>query len=279
MKTIFKRLSSLAFIISASACVLLPSMASAHPSWVLPSHFSVSKQEGDWITFDVTASHGTFVADKPASAEGTYVLMPDGRKERPAYTVKGKRRSVFDFFFVEQGTHKVVADNPAMYLTTFKSGRRDAVKRIRANKSDRAQMLPKDAKDVVSMKYQRRAETYITVNAPSEKALAPSNKGFEALPVTLPGDMVEGEPVVFKYLFNGQPASGLEVEIRREGTLYRNQQEEVILTANEQGEIRFTPKAAGRYLSIAVHSDKVENDPLADQHRTMLNITFEVQLN
>lgn len=279
MNTLIKRLRTLAMMIGASICITLPLTASAHPSWVLPSHFSVSKQEGDWITFDVTASHGTFVADKPASAEGTYVLMPDGRKERPAYTVKGKRRSVFDFFFVEQGTHKVVADNPAMYLTTYKSGRRDAVKRIRANKPESEHMLPKDAREVTSIKFQRRAETYITVNAPSQKSLEPSNQGFETVPVTLPGDMIEGEPVVFKYLFNGQPAKGLEVEIRREGTLYRNKQEEVILIADEKGEIRFTPKAAGRYLSIAVHSEKVASDPLADQYRTMLNVTFEVLLN
>nr|WP_252973493.1 DUF4198 domain-containing protein [Vibrio navarrensis] len=50
--------------------------ASAHPRWLLPSEFSISSQEGDWITTDATASHGTFVFDKPLSVDSGYVLTP-----------------------------------------------------------------------------------------------------------------------------------------------------------------------------------------------------------
>lgn len=64
-----------------AAALIAPSLVSAHPLWVLPSHFTVSKQEGDWVTFDVTASHGTFVFDKPASVEGAYVVMPNGEQK------------------------------------------------------------------------------------------------------------------------------------------------------------------------------------------------------
>ncbi|EVU13260.1 hypothetical protein D046_6023A, partial [Vibrio parahaemolyticus V-223/04] len=70
--------------------------AQAHPRWVLPSHFTVSKEGGDWLTFDVTASHGTFVFDKPAGSEQAFVIMPDGRSERPNFVIRGKRRSMFD---------------------------------------------------------------------------------------------------------------------------------------------------------------------------------------
>jgi len=42
----------------------------------------------------VTASHGTFVFDKPAGSESAEVIMPDGRKERPNFVVRGKRRSI-----------------------------------------------------------------------------------------------------------------------------------------------------------------------------------------
>lgn len=76
--------------------------AQAHPRWVLPSHFTVSKEGGDWLTFDVTASHGTFVFDKPAGSDQAFVVMPDGRSERPNFVVRGKRRSMFDFFFLQK---------------------------------------------------------------------------------------------------------------------------------------------------------------------------------
>ena len=62
--------------------------AQAHPRWVLPSHFTVSKEGGDWLTFDVTASHGTFVFDKPAGSDQAFVVMPDGRSERPNFVVR-----------------------------------------------------------------------------------------------------------------------------------------------------------------------------------------------
>lgn len=68
--------------------------AQAHPRWILPSHFTVSKEGGDWLTFDVTASHGTFVFDKPAGSESAQIIMPDGRKERPNFVIRGKRRSL-----------------------------------------------------------------------------------------------------------------------------------------------------------------------------------------
>lgn len=56
------------------ACAVIAGLAvsasaNAHPRWVLPSHFTVSKEGGDWLSFDVTASHGTFIYDKPASTE------------------------------------------------------------------------------------------------------------------------------------------------------------------------------------------------------------------
>lgn len=110
------------------ACVLLAGMAvsataNAHPRWILPSHFTVSKEGGDWLTFDVTASHGTFVFDKPAGSETGQIVMPDGRIQYPSYVTKGKRRSIFDFYFEEEGTHKVRVNNVPSYYTQYKAGR------------------------------------------------------------------------------------------------------------------------------------------------------------
>ncbi|NOI70899.1 DUF4198 domain-containing protein [Vibrio owensii] len=253
--------------------------AQAHPRWVLPSHFTVSKEGGDWLTFDVTASHGTFVFDKPAGSEQAFVIMPDGRSERPNFVVRGKRRSMFDFFFVEEGTHKVAINNQPSYYTQYKAGRRDTVKWAKASKADRASVIPEKARDVVTQLSYTRAESYVTVGMPTEKALEIEGKLLEMKPITHPSDIIEGEEVTFQFFFNGEPQQGVTAEITREGTLYRNHQEQIDVVSDKYGKITFTPDVAGRYLMKANYKGELKNDPLADKASMNVHLTFETQLN
>lgn len=253
--------------------------AQAHPRWVLPSHFTVSKEGGDWLTFDVTASHGTFVFDKPAGSEQAFVIMPDGRSERPNFVVRGKRRSMFDFFFVEEGTHKVAINNQPSYYTQYKAGRRDTVKWAKASKADRASVIPEKARDVVTQLSYTRAESYVTVGMPTEKALEIEGKLLEMKPITHPSDIIEGEEVIFQFFFNGEPQQGVTAEITREGTLYRNHQEQIDVISDKDGKITFTPDVAGRYLMKANYKGELKNDPLADKASMNVHLTFETQLN
>ncbi|MGR5068394.1 DUF4198 domain-containing protein [Vibrio alfacsensis] len=253
--------------------------AQAHPRWVLPSHFTVSKEGGDWLTFDVTASHGTFVFDKPAGSEQAFVIMPDGRSERPNFVVRGKRRSMFDFYFEEEGTHKVAINNQPSYYTQYKAGRRDTVKRAKASKADRASVIPEKARDVVTLLSYTRAESYVTVGMPTEKVFEIEGKWLEMKPLTHPSDIIEGEEVIFQFFFNGEPQQGVTAKITREGTLYRNHQEQIDVVSDIDGKITFTPEVAGRYLMKANYKGELKNDPLADKTSANVHLTFETQLN
>ena len=253
--------------------------AQAHPRWVLPSHFTVSKEGGDWLSFDVTASHGTFVFDKPAGSEQAFVIMPDGRSERPNFVVRGKRRSMFDFYFEEEGTHKVAINNQPSYYTQYKAGRRDTVKWAKASKADRASVIPEKVRDVVTQLSYTRAESYVTVGMPTEKALEIEGKLLEMKPLTHPSDIIEGEEVIFQFFFNGEPQQGVTAEITREGTLYRNHQEQIDVVSDKDGKITFTPEVAGRYLMKANYKGELKNDPLADKASANVHLTFETQLN
>ncbi|MGR5179301.1 DUF4198 domain-containing protein [Vibrio alginolyticus] len=253
--------------------------AQAHPRWVLPSHFTVSKEGGDWLTFDVTASHGTFVFDKPAGSDQAFVVMPDGRSERPNFVVRGMRRSMFDFFFTEEGTHKVAINNQPSYYTQYKAGRRDTVKWARASKAERGDVLPEQARDVVTQLSYTRAESYITVGMPTDKALEIEGKMLEMKPITHPSDIIEGEPVTFQFFFNGEPQEGVTAEITREGTMYRNHQEQIDVVSDKDGKVIFTPEVAGRYLMKANYKGELKDNPLADKASANVHLTFETQLN
>lgn len=263
---------------SMLAVLSFASLANAHPRWVLPSHFTISKEGGDWLSFDVTASHGTFVFDKPAGSETAQVVMPDGRKERPDFVLRGKRRSVFDFYFSAQGTHKVQINNQVGYLTSFKAGHRDTPKRLRANKVEREALLPKAPRDVLTTMTYTRAESYITVGKPSEKAFELEGKYLELLPITHPSDIVAQGPVRLQFYFNGEAQAGVKVDITREGTLYRNHQEQIEVISDAQGFIMFTPDVAGRYLLKAQHVGDLLDNPLADRMSANVHLTFEAVL-
>ncbi|PSU36073.1 DUF4198 domain-containing protein [Photobacterium lutimaris] len=265
------------------ACALLAGMAvsataNAHPRWILPSHFTVSKEGGDWLTFDVTASHGTFVFDKPAGSETGQIVMPDGRIQYPSYVTKGKRRSVFDFYFEEDGTHKVRVNNVPSYYTQYKAGRRDTVKWVKAHKAERDEVLPKKSRDVITQISYTRAETYVTVGKPTEKAFEIEGKYLELVPVTHPADIVEGEEVTFQFFFNGEPQQGVTAEITREGTLYRNHQEQIDVVSDDQGLVSFVPEHAGRWLMKANYKGDLENNALADRASVNVHLTFEAVL-
>ncbi|MEZ8168202.1 DUF4198 domain-containing protein [Vibrio tasmaniensis 1F-187] len=252
--------------------------AQAHPRWVLPSHFTVSKEGGDWLTFDVTASHGAFVYDKPAGSENAYVIMPDGRNERPNFVVRSKRRSIFDFYFEEEGTHKVAINNQPSYYTLYKAGRRDTEKWIKATKVERDSLLPENPRDVITQLSFTRAESYITVGKPTETVFKIEGKLLELKPVTHPSDILEGEPVTFQFFFNGEIQKDVKVDITREGTLYRNHQEQIDLVSNENGEITFTPAVAGRYIMKANYKGELVDNPLADKASANVHLTFEAQI-
>ncbi|MGF1879125.1 DUF4198 domain-containing protein [Photobacterium frigidiphilum] len=273
-----KKLKALTMACTVVAGLAATATANAHPRWVLPSHFTVSKEGGDWLTFDVTASHGTFVFDKPAGSESAQVVMPDGRKERPNFVIRGKRRSIFDFYFEEEGTHKVQINNAPSYYTQYKAGRRDTVKWAPANKAERDTLLPEKSRDVVTQLSFTRAESYITVGKPTDKALEMDGKYLELLPITHPSDIVEGEEVSFQFYFNGEPQQGVTAEITREGTLYRNQQEQIDVISDNEGKITFTPDVAGRYLMKANYKGELKNNPLADTASVNVHFTFEAML-
>ena len=276
MNTKLKRLA----LSGVMAIGLVSSTAAlAHPRWVLPSHFTVSKEGGDWLTFDVTASHGTFVCDKPAGSDRAFVIMPDGRSERPNFVVKGKRRSMFDFYFEEEGTHKVAINNEPTYYTQYKVGRRDTVKWLKANKVERDALLTEGSRDIVTQLSYTRAESYVTVGKPTEKALEIEGKLLEMKPLTHPSDIVEGEPVIFQFFYNGTPQKGVTAEITREGTLYRNHQQQIDVTSDKDGKISFTPDVAGRYLMKANYKGQLNNHLLADKASVNVHLTFEAQLN
>lgn len=85
-------------IIALTLTCAISTQTFAHSRWVLPTHFNLSAENGEWIMLDITASNETFNVDKARGADLVKVIMPDEKISRPSSTYKGHRKSLADYF-------------------------------------------------------------------------------------------------------------------------------------------------------------------------------------
>lgn len=255
--------------------VAISSQASAHSRWLLPSHYTLSSEQGEWIALDATASNEVFNVDKALSIDPLNILTPSGKKTRPSSTYKAHRKSVADYFVKESGTYKITNNATPNYFSRYKV--EDKHQRARVNKVELNALVPSNATNLQTTYGLTRVETYITMNNPTEN-YAIDGTFLELLPKTHPAEIVENEEATFAFTYHGKVQAGVEIEIMRDGARYRNNPEAIKLVTNSKGEITFTPTQAGRYLLIAEYKQDAKNTTLADKEHGGIFLTFETQL-
>lgn len=259
--------------------LLLVAQATAHNRWILPSHFNLSNDKGEWVMVDVTASNETFNVDKPMGAEKMRITAPDGKSLFPSSSYRGHRKSVVDIHLEKNGTYQLKMGGEASYWTGYKIKGKEEEQWLRnVNKEQRKSKLPKGAYDAHTVESSGSILTYITLNSPSENFQA-NNQGLEFVPITHPSDIAQGEAAKFKFILNGKAQSGVKVEVIREGVRYRNEPESLKLTTNAEGVVDFTLEHAGRYLLMAEFEREVTDYALADVIDGKIFLTFEAVLN
>jgi len=258
-----------------ASLVLAASTVSAHPMWMLPSEFSLSGEKSEWVTVDVSASHTYFGFDKGLPLDNVVIHSPDGDQNHLGSYFKGHRRSVFDVEIDQKGTYKLELKRPVFYMTLYKSGKRDAMKRLfGADKQQAKERLPKNARDVVAKKVIVTSQSFITSGAPTTTTTAPAAKGLAIELTTHPADVVTGEELSFRVLFDGKPQAGVEVEITPGGTKYRDDRKYTLIGTDSSGIVKYTPQQNGPHILGAYYTKKIDT-PLADELLAMHYLTFE----
>ena len=290
-----KRISLLAALIAAA----LPFSAIAHKQWLVPSSTVVAGKDV-WITVDAAVSNQLYYPDHVAMRlDNIVITAPDGSTHKPQNPATGKYRSVFDVQLEQQGTYRIANVNAGVSARWDTPESLAAAKAAKANPppagggmggpggggprggmlrnataEDLATKIPKDALNVQVTEGYGRVETFATNGSTS--AVKPIGKGLELVPVTHPNDLFAGEAATFRLVVDGKPASGLEVEIVRGGTRYRNAQGEIKATTDAKGEFSVTWPEAGMYWLETATSDANTSVPQAKQRRLSYVGTFEV---
>jgi len=256
-----------------TGALLLSPAAQAHKRWLLPSHTVVS--ESQWVTVDASVSNDIFDVDRPYPLKALEAVGPDGKAATVDNRLEGHRRSVFDIKLTQPGSYRLTLPGQSHFLSWQQDGE---TQRRRGWSGAEALLaeLPDNAEQVALTETHSRLEAFITVGAPNTKALEPSGQGLELQPITHPNDLYTGENARFRFLVDGEPTEGVEVEVVPAGTRYRDSQDHWTLTSDANGEITVNWPGAGRYYLEAGYADDRAEHPKAQQRRLQYLATFEV---
>lgn len=262
--------------------ILLPALALllafpltsyAHKVWLLPSQTVLSGAE-PLVTVDAAVSNDLFYFNHhPLRLDNLVIVAPDGTKVEGENQATLRYRSVFDLPLRQEGTYRLAVVNDGLFASWEENGER---RRFRGNAETFATDVPKDATNLQVSESVGRIETFVTNGAPTEKALAPTGRGIELVAITHPNDLYAGEEGRFQLLIDGKPAPGLEVEIIRGGTRYRNSQDEVQVKTDAKGEFTVQWTEPGMYWLETSTSDSKTQLPQASNRRLSYTATLEV---
>ncbi len=263
-------LRSIALTALAAATLSFSTAASAHNVWLLPSSTVLAKAET--ITVDAAVSNDLFFFNHvPLALDNLRIEGPDGQLRQAENPHRGKLRSVFDLKIEQPGSYRLAVLNRGLFASYLLKGER---KRWRGTAEALAGAIPAEATEVEVTESFGRIETWVTLGKPSVPS--PAGQGLELQALSHPNDLVSGERADFVLLLDGKPAAGVEVTAIREGTRYRDRQDEMNTQTDARGEFAFTWDAPGMYwLEATAHDDKVSH-PAAKERRLMYTVTLEV---
>ena len=257
-------LLSLAIGMSASA-------AQAHGVWITSSSSVLSAPQ--FVTFDAAASSVPFIIDhRPLVIDALSISAPDGSKVLPVNVMKGELRTVFDAKLEQTGTYRL-----ELLRSGFRANWKDAEnkpKRFMGTAEALSKEVPADAKELKVTESINRMENFVTVGKPS--ALKTTGSGLELVMGTHPNDLVAGEPVELTFFVDGKPTEGVEVEMIRSQSRYRNKLDEKKYKTDKNGKIKVALQDAGLYWLDADFKDNKVSNKLAAERSLAYVLTLEV---
>ncbi|HEY9091369.1 DUF4198 domain-containing protein [Parasphingorhabdus sp.] len=268
--SIKRHLKSIAIALPLMGLIAGP--ADAHRRWLLPSA-TVMSGEKEVVTFDAASSNELFVFDHRAMPLNDLVVLgPDGKAIDAKILGSGATRSSFDVEMAKQGTYRIALVNGGL-MAFYKLGQER--KRWRGTAEELDSAFPEGATDINISLVSGRTETFATLGAPNETALAPTNQGLEMVPVSHPNDLVVGEAAQFKFLIDGKPAADMEIEWVRGGTRYRDTVEDMNLKTDAAGIFEVTVDEPGLYYLEASVSDDEVSIPKVNSRRSSYSAVLE----
>lgn len=302
--------------LAAAAALVLAAPASAHRAWLRPSVTTLSDTHQSVTVDAATSTEPFNPDHNAMNTDGIEVWAPDGTMGRIENAARGRYRATFDVAIDKPGTWRIGTQTSSVTGTFKVNGEDWAVGRRRpggampgsgvpgagapgasaagappagagAGGPPRAAIapghivatvaeIPAGATDLNLTESQGRNEFFVTAGSPTDTVFKPTGKGLEMVPETHPTDLVANEPGRFRFLVDGQPASGLKVTVIPGGQRYRDGEQAQELTTDASGAIAVSWPVAGFYWLNASLGDDKPAAARATRRRMSYTATLEV---
>lgn len=258
------------FLAAAALAGSVATPAAAHRQWLLPSATSLSGEDV-WVTVDAAVSNDLFYFEhQPLRLDSMKAWAPDGTEVEIKNPSTGRYRSTFDVQLTDQGTYRIGAMREVVSGSYTLDGKRERLPRG-TSKDNLTQVLPTGATDVALSESVNRNEIFVTLGAPTTEVFSATGKGIELVPVTHPNDLYAGESAMFSFVLDGQPATGLDVEVVPGGIRYRNQLNDMKLKTAADGTVEITWPEPGMYW-INVTTPRPEGGPAPARNASYVTV-------
>ena len=107
----------------------------------------------------------------------------------------------------------------------------------------------------------RRVETFVTLGAPTNTAIATTGSGLELNTLTHPNDLYVGEDAQMQLLIDGEAAVGATITLVREGERYRDADVAQTYTSDVKGNFTLLFTEPGMYWLEAEYEDTQAKAP------------------
>ncbi|MCG2842462.1 DUF4198 domain-containing protein [Sandaracinobacter sp. RS1-74] len=262
-------------LVAALLAGLSATPALAHRQWLLPSATVLSGDKA-WVTVDAAISNDLFYFEHfPMQLANMKVWQPDGSEGKLQNPATGRYRSVFDVELNRPGTWKIGTSMTGVMGSYKENGEEKRLPRGTAA-ADLPKLIPAGATDVKISENSFRNEIFVTAGAPTTTVLKPSGKGLEVEWLTHPNDLVAGESAKVRFLADGKPAAGIEVELVPGGIRYRDKLNDKALKTDANGVLTLDFATPGMYWMEAQLQDDKPSVPGASQRRLVYISTMEV---
>ncbi|MFN3817634.1 MAG: DUF4198 domain-containing protein [Blastomonas sp.] len=299
-----------------AAAIGLAVPAHAHNQWLLPSTTVLSDTQQSVTVDAGASTAPFEPDHNAMNVDGVKVWAPDGSMGAVENAARSKYRSTFDVKIDKPGTWRIGMENAGISGSFKVDGEPWMVGRRRgpppgapaaggapapaaavsaaapagpegAAPGGRPRIdpshivasvddIPANATDLDLTETMGRNEFFVSAGEPSETLFKPTGKGLEFVPVTMPTDLVSNEPGQFRFLVDGQPAAGLEVEVIPGGRRYRESDGTQKLMTDDRGILTVQWPMAGMYWLNASVTDAKPSHPKASKRRMSYTATLEV---
>lgn len=255
-----------------AAALLAPVSAYAHDLWIEPSSTVLSGEQAR-IAVDAGSGNDKFYYNhRGLPLDNLIITDPSGENVQAENEFKGQLRSGFEVPLTKDGTYRIALVTEGGLFARWKEG--ETNKRWYGNAKDFEHKVPKNAQDLVVRERVQRVETFVTKGNPTE--LEPVKHGLALTGETHPNDLYAGETAQFVLTLDGEPAKGIDVEISRGGSRYRNAVEDITVKTDDQGRFEVTWPHAGLYWLHADLQDNKTSVPAASARGVAYVATLEV---